>query len=127
MVLHGDTVNFYVASFNYGGDFIVSGSVYVYVFVMLFIGDTYFCSERCNCYKVISVYTYFYYLPTLRAEFCTPWRYAIMPDNVPTQCNIARSRNVSVTTNDRPFSCTIIYTGIYSHNAILFIDTSNNA
>ena len=35
MVLHGDTVNFDVASVNYGGDFIVSGSVYVYVLTLI--------------------------------------------------------------------------------------------
>ena len=33
------------------------------------IGDTLFCSARCNCHQVVGVYVHFYYLPSLQALF----------------------------------------------------------
>ena len=53
-------------------------------------------------------------------------RNALRPVQEPNQgfkCKIIRN----ITSNDRSFHCPIISTDIYIHNAILFIDTSNNA
>ena len=64
------------------------------------IGDTHFCSARCNCHKVFTVHTHFYmyYLPTSQAPSARTFEIFHYVRRCPqvqnsVQCNVTMSRN----------------------------------
>ena len=50
--------------------------------IAIYGSGAHFCSAHCNCHKVITVYTLFYYPPTSLGHFAQLWRYPISSDNL---------------------------------------------